>query len=80
MILVVATRMKVRKVRYLPRFLQGSLAAARQAQRTPGFLDGRLRVERDGTFWTLTLWESGRDMTGFRDSGIHVPGLGFCRR
>ncbi len=72
MTLVVATRMKVRKVRYLPRFLQGSLAAARQGQRTPGFLDGRLRAERDGTFWTLTLWESGRDMTGFRDSGIHA--------
>ena len=78
MAVVVATRMKPVQLHVLPRFLAGSLAAARQAGRTPGFLGGRLRAEPFGGLWTLTMWESGRDVVGYRDSGAHralVPRL-----
>ena len=72
MAVVVATRMTVARQRWVLRFMAGSLAAARQAQRSPGFLAGRLRAELPGTFWTLTMWESGRDMLAFRDTGAHA--------
>jgi hypothetical protein len=73
MAVVVATRFTVRRARDLPRFLSGSMAAGRQARRSAGFVSGRLRVEpRSGVFWTLTAWESGRDMVAFRDSGVHA--------
>lgn len=72
MAVVVATRMTVARVRWVPRFLRGSLAASRQAGRSPGFVAGRLRAELSGTFWTLTVWESGRDMVAFRDTGAHA--------
>ncbi|MDT5347863.1 MAG: hypothetical protein QOH91_1150 [Mycobacterium sp.] len=72
MSVVVVTRMKVRKWRNLPRFVRGSIATARQARRSPGFLGGRLRVEPGGAFWTLTVWECCGDMVAFRDSGIHA--------
>lgn len=72
MAVVVATRMKVGRLRDVPRFLRGSLAAGRQASKSPGLLGGRLRAELPGVYWTLTLWESGRDMAEFRDGGVHA--------
>ncbi|MCW2751938.1 MAG: hypothetical protein JWR83_3048 [Aeromicrobium sp.] len=69
---VVATRTKMRKYRYVPGFTVRSVAVARQARRSPGFLGGRLLIGRDGTFWTLTVWESGRNMVDFRDTGLHA--------
>jgi hypothetical protein len=72
MAVAVATRFKVNGIRYLTRFLWGSTVAALQARRSPGFLAGRLRIDSGGAFWTLTLWQSGRDMVGFRDSGAHA--------
>lgn len=74
MAVVVVTRFAVRSGgRYLVPFLRGSAAAAGQARKSPGFLSGRLRVEPgDGVFWTLTVWQTGRDMVAYRDSGVHA--------
>ena len=72
MAVMVATRMAMRKRRFVPRFLLGSYAVARQARHSEGFLGGKLRAEpRGGAFWTLTVWDGGRDMAAFRDSGVH---------
>lgn len=68
----VTTRFTTSSSRQLPRFLGGTVAAALQARRSRGFLAGQLRIDPHGAYWTLTLWESGRDMAGFRDSGIHA--------
>lgn len=79
----VATRFKVGGRKHLPRFLKGAIAAALQARRSPGFVAGRLRVDSRGAYWTLTLWESGTAMAGYRDTGAHaqlVPKLaGWAR-
>jgi hypothetical protein len=69
---VVATRFTVSSAKHLPRFLAGTIAAARQARQSPGYAGGRLRIEPFGAFWTLTAWQSGRDMVAFRDSGVHA--------
>jgi heme-degrading monooxygenase HmoA len=79
MAVVVATRFKLGSARHLPRFFAGTMATARQARRSPGFVGGRLRVEPGGVYWTLTTWQSGRDMVAFRNAGAHaavVPRLG----
>jgi heme-degrading monooxygenase HmoA len=75
MTLVVATRMKVARARDVPAFFAMANAAARQSQRSPGFLGGRLRVERGRTFWTMSMWASGADMAAYRDSGVHREAL-----
>ena len=69
---VVATRMKVGRLRDVPRFVWASLVIAVQARRSQGFLGGRLRVSADGAFWTVTVWTGGQTMTRFRDSGVHA--------
>ena len=71
MAIVVATRMHMRRFWFVPQFMLASFRIAWQAHRTPGFLGGRLRAEPGGGYWTLTVWDSGRAMAAFRDSGLH---------
>lgn len=67
----VATRTVIR-LRWRARFAWGSVRAAWQARRSPGYLGGSLRVTRGGpVFWTLTLWQDGAAMNAFRESGAH---------
>ena len=73
---VVATRMRLRSVRFLPAFLRAANGTAEQARQTPGFLGGALRIERGLVFWTLTVWDTGRAMAAFRDSGLHGMVMG----
>lgn len=68
----VATRLKVRQHRFVPGFLTGSLAVAWQARNSDGYLGGKLRVESDNVFWTLTAWDSGSAVAAFRSSGTHA--------
>ncbi len=71
MALVSVTRLRVRSARYLLAFLWKALKTARQAQRTSGFLGGRLLRESNGAFWTVTAWEDGAAMNVFRTQGAH---------
>jgi hypothetical protein len=68
---VSVTRLRVRSARYLTVFLWKALKTARQAQRTSGFLGGRLLRESNGAFWTVTAWEESSAMNVFRTQGAH---------
>jgi hypothetical protein len=46
--------------------------AQRQVRRARGFLGGRLLVDAQRTFWTLTVWESEQAMKAFRGAGSHA--------
>jgi heme-degrading monooxygenase HmoA len=65
------TRLRVRKFFYLPQFLWGTQHAQRQVVRAPGFLGGRLLVDKRRAYWTLTVWESEKAMKAYRGSGAH---------
>jgi|SRR5688572_11069041 len=69
--LVSLTRLHIRSVWFLPRFLWLNERAVRQIISSPGFREGRLLGERDLSFWTATLWDDEASMRGFRDSGAH---------
>lgn len=71
MALVSVTRLRVRSAWYLAPFFWRALNIMRQARRTSGFLGGRLLVEAEKTFWTLTAWEDGAAMNVFRTQGAH---------
>lgn len=76
------TRLRLRSLLYLPPFIWKALASARQAERTPGFLGGRLVNEARSTFWTITAWQDAAAMKSYRDTGAHrsvMPRLlGWC--
>jgi hypothetical protein len=70
MSLAIATRTVIQRRRQA-QFLWGSLRAALQARRSPGYLGGALRITRGPVFWTLTQWQDGAAMNAFRTSGVH---------
>ena len=66
-----ATRLRLRKLWYLPAFLAANQHINAQARAAAGFLGGKILVDRRLTFWTCTLWESDAAMKAFRDTGAH---------
>jgi hypothetical protein len=71
MAFVSVTRLRVRSFVYLPQFVVQSLRSARQAQRSPGFLGGRLMREAGNVFWTITAWQDDAAMNYYRTQGVH---------
>lgn len=71
MTLISGTRLRIRSPFYLPQFLWGNELSARQLAHSPGFLGGKLLVDRDRTFWTVTAWRDEASMRAYRNSGAH---------
>ncbi len=69
---VSVTRLRVRLLRFMPVFLWNTFRSQRQVVRAPGFLGGRLLVDRHNTYWTLTAWENEQGMKKFRGSTAHA--------
>ena len=68
---VSVTRLRVRSWAYFPQFALQSLKSARQAQRSAGFLGGRLLRNPKNAFWTMTAWKDETAMNSFRGAGAH---------
>jgi hypothetical protein len=71
MAFISVTRLRVRSALYLPEFLWDTFHSVRQAERTSGFLGGRLLVNAGRVFWTLTAWQDDSAMNAFRTGGAH---------
>jgi hypothetical protein len=70
-IFVSVTRLRLRKLRFLPGFAWFALRSTRQAKRAAGNVHTESLRERGLVFWTITLWESEQAMRQFRNSGPH---------
>lgn len=68
---VSVTRLRVRSWRFMPQFVWQALKTARQAERSSGFVGGRLLREARNTFWTLTAWEDEAKMRAYRNADAH---------
>src|SRR5206468_1903375 len=71
MTFVSITRLKVKSIFYLPKFLLANEASARQVVKNRGFLAGKELIDKNLTFWTLTMWENESSMKEFRNSVPH---------
>jgi|ERR1039458_766332 heme-degrading monooxygenase HmoA len=69
--LISVTRLRVRSWGYIAEFVWQSLRSARQAERSPGFLGGRLLRNPKNVFWTMTAWKDETAMNAFRTAGAH---------
>lgn len=69
---VSVTRLRVRSFRFMPAFLWHTFRSQKQVVRAPGFLGGRLLVDRHRVYWTLTTWKSEQVMKKFRGSDAHA--------
>src|SRR5450755_3707596 len=69
--LISMTRLRVRSWGYFPAFAWQSVKSARQAERSAGFLSGRLLRNPKNVFWTMTAWKDETAMNAFRGAGAH---------
>jgi len=59
----------------MPQFLWFAFKTSRQAQRSPGFLDGAVINDKQRVFWTLTVWESEAAMKQYRGADWHQQAM-----
>lgn len=75
MYFISATRLKLRSYRFLIPFLWQNFKINRQIQKTTGFIQGKLLVDKQLTFWTLTIWKNRESTLTFRNSGAHLRAM-----
>lgn len=74
MAFVSITRLRIRSLRFLPRFLFDTLATRRQLERADGFVAGALLADRKH-HWTMTVWRDQRAMRDYMASGAHLKAM-----
>ena len=77
MVFVSLTRLRIRSIRFLPRFAWQMLVTRNQIRTAPGFQRGSLLADRKWTFWTMTAWESQEKMRAYRTRGAHKTAMPF---
>jgi hypothetical protein len=65
------TRLRLRSVRFLPRFALHTMGAQAQIRGAHGYQDGALLQDRRWTFWTMTAWDSQDSMRAYMTNGPH---------
>lgn len=75
MVLVSATRLRVRSFLFLPAFILATNRSNGQAAAALGFRKGQLVVDHGRVFWTVTMWDDAASMRAYRDSGSHAAAM-----
>jgi len=69
--LVSVTRLRLRKMRFLPGFVYYAVRSMMQSKKAEGNLHASAERQARVVFWTITVWEDERSMRHFRNSGPH---------
>ena len=72
--LVSATRLHLRSLRYLVPFILQVRRIQAQLRRSPGCLGVELRKTRGLAFWTKVVWQSREALLAFNNAGAHQAG------
>ena len=69
---VSVTRLRLRKIRFLPVFICYGFLSSSQVRKAPGCLFAATIRDARLAFWTLTVWSDEKAMRSFRNSGVHL--------
>ena len=69
--IVSITRLRLRSARFLVPFILYSLRSIRQAKRSDGNLSTDTLRDKQGAYWTRTVWRDEPSMRTFMMSGAH---------
>jgi len=75
MVFVSITRLRIRSLRFMPRFVIHAVGSVRQTRQADGFVAGSLLRDRKRTFWTMTVWRDQAAMRAFMSSGAHLRAM-----
>ena len=65
------TRLRIRKLAFLPPFLRETETIVTQLAQSAGFQGGAVLIEGVMVFWTRSAWENEAAMKAFRDTDAH---------
>jgi hypothetical protein len=65
------TRLRLKSIQLVPRFIWENEAVVAQLRSAPGFLRGKLRADLNLGMWTASLWLSDEHMRAFYLNGVH---------
>jgi hypothetical protein len=80
MAFISVTRLRVRSFFFLPQFMWGAICSANQAERSAGFLGGKIVRMPRNVFWTVTAWENEMAMNAYRIRGAHLRAMPNLRK
>lgn len=69
------TRLRVRGLHRMPRFMWHAMRSIGQVRGSPGYLAGGTATEPGLVFWTVTVWDHLDAMRAFRNSGRHMTAM-----
>lgn len=75
MYFVSVTRLRIRKLRYLPAFFYFTLRSRSEARRAAGNVGTAVYRDARRAFWTITVWQSEQAMRDFRNHGAHLRAM-----
>ena len=68
---VSVTRLRVKSLLYLIPFMRANEASVKELKGSKGLLKGKELIDKNLTFWTITLWEDEASMKIFWNSSSH---------
>jgi heme-degrading monooxygenase HmoA len=71
MIFISVTRLRVRSIFYLLPFFRSNEASARELKKSKGLIKAKELIDKNLTFWTITMWEDEESMRNFRGCRSH---------
>lgn len=69
--IIALTRLKLKSIMQLPKFVIENEAAVKQLRIAKGFIGGKTLIEPNLGLWTTTLWEDEESMKAYYTSGAH---------
>jgi len=70
-VFISVTRLRLKSPLYLPVFMWNNFLIIWQTINTPGFWGGKLLLDANQAYWTMTAWDEQAAMKIFRNSGTH---------
>ena len=68
---VSVTRLRVKSILFLIPFMRANEASVKELKASRGLLKGKELIDKQLTFWTITIWENEESMKVFRGSSSH---------
>ncbi len=73
--IVSVTRLRIRRIHYLPAFFFHFFRSQQQLRHSDGFIGGYTALGKGRVFWTVTAWRDAKAMRAFRRAGAHVKAM-----
>jgi hypothetical protein len=74
------TRLRIRRIWFLPRFFRMSMLSLKQAKNSEGIIAVNVFNDAFPVFWTCSIWESEQHMMNYMKSGDHKKAMPYLQK